>query len=147
MSEPRAFSKKFKKPSLTKQSFREECDINHMIKTFQSSGTMPAINGRLPGYGDFSQIGDFHSALNQVHEANTAFAAFPSEIRKRFGNKAQNMLNFLSDSENDEEARELGLIAPLPESEQKTVVTPHDAPSNTKPEAPAPPETGGGATA
>lgn len=94
----------------TKQSFKDECNINFMLKTYQSGGKPPAVNHFPARYGDFSQSRDLHSALNQVREAETAFDALPAEVRKRFGNDPGELLDFMSDAENAAEAAKLGLI-------------------------------------
>lgn len=98
----------------TKQSFKKECDINHMMRTYQKTGAMPPINKNLPKFGDFSQTRNFHAAVTQVREAETAFGALPSHIRRRFGNDPGELLDFLENVENYQEAADLGLVPPLP---------------------------------
>lgn len=58
--------------SLAQQNFRDECDINTIVRTFTRTGELP--NATLPPqFGDFSGVCDFHSALNSVFAAQEAF--------------------------------------------------------------------------
>ena len=52
-------------PSRTKQSFKEEVDINTLVKRFGITGQMP-VPSRLPTYDDFTGIDDYQSALNYI---------------------------------------------------------------------------------
>lgn len=118
--EDRPFSIRFPGPGRTKQSFAEECDINHMLRTYQHGGRPPAVNRMAGRFGDFSQIPDLHSALNQVKEADYAFAMLPATLRARFNNDAGELLEFMADPANAAEAVELGLVdeeQPTPDPE------------------------------
>lgn len=101
----------FTEPSLTKQEFAEENDINFIVKRAQVTGELP-LNMKAPVYGDFSEVPDYQSALNIVNEAQEAFQSLSSAIRERFSNNPAMMLDFLADPRNIKEAVELGLIAP-----------------------------------
>ena len=48
--------------SRTQQSFRDECDINNILRKFNVTGQLP-IGSVQPQYGDFSGITDYQSAL------------------------------------------------------------------------------------
>ena len=96
-------------PSLTKQSFKDECDINHIVKMFGVTGKVP-VTPLEPTYGDFSGVGDYHSALNQINAANEAFMALPSKLRAKFDHDPNALLNFLNNEANRDEAIELGLL-------------------------------------
>lgn len=99
--------------SLTKQSFADESDINNIVKRFSLTGELPD-NIRMPTYGDFSQVYDFHSAMNAVAQANEAFDAMPAHIRARFHNDAAEFVEFCSDDRNHEEAVKMGLARRIP---------------------------------
>lgn len=98
--------------SRTKQSFREECDINKIMKKWNRTGAITHIARVLPEYGDFTTALDYQAAINALDSAKAAFAALPSEIRARMDNDPGALLDFLQDSDNLEEARELGLVNP-----------------------------------
>lgn len=104
----------FEGPGKTQQQFREECDINTIVRRFGITGQAPAPD-RLPEYGDFSQVTDFFSAQLAVREATERFMTLPSSVRERFANDPQRLLEFVSDEENREEGIKLGLFnAPVP---------------------------------
>ena len=99
--------------SRTKQSFKEECDINTIVKRFGLTGQLPE-NLRPPQYGDYSEIPDFKTAMNVIVDAQTNFMYMPAEIRARFHNSPQEFLEFCGDQKNLEEMREMGLAVPKP---------------------------------
>lgn len=111
--------------TLTQQHFKDECDINNILRQFNITGLLPGAP-LSPRYGDFTGIGDYHSALNQVIAAETEFMALPAQIRSRFENDPAKLIDFLEKSENKNEAIKLGLVNPvvLPqvaeESKEKT---------------------------
>lgn len=103
--------KKFTEPSLTKQGLRDECNIDTIIAKYHRTKVLPERNN--PGfYGDFTQVSDFQSAIEQVREANVGFQTLPAKIRRRFNNRPADLLNFLSDAANRAEALELGILVP-----------------------------------
>lgn len=119
--------------SRTQQQFAEESDINTIVNRFLKTGQLPD-NVRVPQYGDFTEVMDFQTAMNAVREAQESFDRLPGQMRARFHNDPQELLEFVSDADNYDEALKLGLVQPRPEP----------APV---PEAPAPvPPTGGPAT-
>lgn len=92
----------------TKQSARDECDINFIMKRFQKTGILPSTD-RQAMYGDFSDVKDFRESLEIVHFAQEQFASLPSAVRKRFGNDPAAFLEFVHDPKNGEEMVKLGL--------------------------------------
>lgn len=103
--------------SLTKQSFKDECDVNLILSKYQRTGVIDFVNRREGRFGDATAV-DFQSALDIVNQASAMFSELPSTVRKRFGNSAEEFLAFMDDSSNDAEAVKLGLkVAPPPASE------------------------------
>lgn len=100
-------------PSMTKQEFAAETDINNIVRNFGLTGQLPD-NFRTPSYGDFSEVTDYHTALNAVRASEEAFLSLPAALRERFANDPQHLLEFVSDSNNRPEAEKLGLINPTP---------------------------------
>lgn len=94
--------------SLTVQSAAEDCDLNVIMKRFGIGAALP-VNPRPPMYGDFTEIGDYRSALNAVRNAEMAFMEFPAELRARFANNPQMMLEFVENPANYDEAVKLGI--------------------------------------
>lgn len=118
--------------SLAKQSFAEECNINTIVKRFGLTGQLPE-NVRMPTYGDFSDVTNFHDAMNAIALANEAFEKMPADVRRRFDNDPGKFVDFCNDENNRPEAIKLGLIEPKPQIEPKPPVG-----GEVTPPAPAP---------
>lgn len=101
---------RFDEPSLTKQEFEKQTNINQIMKNYKYTGYVGSINRKTGIYGDFTNIKDFKSAVDMVNEANNDFMSLPSKIRARFGHDPVKLLEFVSDPGNAKEAQELGLI-------------------------------------
>ena len=100
-------------PSKTVQSFKDECDINVIVKQFGLTGVLP-VGVRTPTYEDFTAVVDYHTAMNAIRASKDAFMQMPANIRYRFNNDPQAFLEFCSDDKNIAEARSLGLVPPEP---------------------------------
>jgi phage internal scaffolding protein len=96
-------------PSLAQQHHKDECDINNILRQFNITGLLPE-SPLSPRYGDFTGIGDYHTALNRVIAAQDEFEALPAQIRARFDNDPAQLIEFLENSQNRPEAEELGLV-------------------------------------
>lgn len=103
-------------PSLTKQEFAQEADINYLLAQYEKHGIIPDTNSQQPIYADCTapELSDYHRAQNMVVDTNERFASLPAKVRERFANDPIIMLQFLSDGANYKEAVELGLIPPEP---------------------------------
>lgn len=99
-------------PTMTQQQFREEVDINTILRRFRLTGEMPS-DVRMPTYADFTDVYDFHTAANAVAQAREAFETMPANVRTRFHNDPGEFVDFCSREENRAEAARLGLI-PMP---------------------------------
>ncbi len=97
-------------PTRAQQHHREECDINEIMRRFGKTGVMP-ITTLNALYGDFESV-DYHTALNQIIASEREFDALPSNIRKRFENDPWELVQFLQNEANYDEAVELGLVNP-----------------------------------
>jgi len=95
-----------------KQEFKDDADINSIMRKFQKTGTINHSAKYQPQYGETTPI-TYHESMNIVTGAQTMFNELPSSIRKKFENSAANFLEFVQDESNYEEAQELGLdLAP-----------------------------------
>nr|QJB20819.1 MAG: internal scaffolding protein [Microvirus sp.] len=101
---------KFEDPSLTKQSFADECDFNAVMGRWERTGTIEHVNTAIPQFSDVSALPDYQAALNTVIAANAAFEALPSGLRERFSNDPAQLVAFLENADNKAEAVKLGLI-------------------------------------
>lgn len=111
--------------SLAVQAAEEESNINTIVRRFGLTGQLPD-QVAMPRSGDFTNIPDFHTAMNLIRQAQEEFVRVPAEIRARFNNDPQAFMQFIEDEGNRDEARKLGLL--------KIVSTP-EASSGTPDEA------------
>ena len=98
-------------PTMAQQQFRDEADINTIMERFGRTGELIAPV-RMPQYGDFTGVSDYHTAMNAVIEAQTSFDALPAKVRARFDNDPGRFVEFCLDDNNRDEAVKLGLVAP-----------------------------------
>lgn len=97
-------------PTLTKQSFAEECDINLMIARAAKAGRLEELMRQDPvQYADYSDAPTFQEALNVVHTAQGQFNELDANIRLRFENNPAKFLEFMSDENNAPEWVKMGL--------------------------------------
>lgn len=98
--------------SLTQQQFKDECDINVIMKNYTETGTISHLRPSPGVYADLSQIGDLKTALDELHRASEAFNLLPAKVRTRFNNDPAELVAFCSDSKNLDEAIALGIAPP-----------------------------------
>lgn len=98
--------------SRTEQSHKDSCDINVLMAKYERGGELPRGPDGQMFYGDFSQVGDYKSALDAVYAAQDAFDQMPASLKKRFGHDPQQLLEFLASDVNRAEAVSLGLVNP-----------------------------------
>ena len=93
---------------LTKQSFKEEVDVNKIIEKAARGQVVP---GQLRDaiYEDFSSMPSYQEALNLVLRAEEQFAGLDAKLRARFSNDPSQFLAFMEDPKNVEEHISLGL--------------------------------------
>jgi phage internal scaffolding protein len=113
----------FTSPSRTQQSFRDECDINNILRKFNVTGELPSGSVQ-PQYGDFSGITDYQSALNAVMAAQDSFLALPAKVRAKFENDPALFVDWASDEANKDEMKALGLLRE--ETAQAVVTSPSE---------------------
>lgn len=104
-------------PSLTQQQFVRECDINFIVAQNEKTGLLTHVNHRTPQFGDFGDATDYQSALNYLQEADNAFMSLPADVRARFQNDPAQLLDFLTDVNNADEAVKLGLAVVKPKAD------------------------------
>jgi len=117
-------------PSLTRQAFREECQINSILDRYQKTGIVEHVNTHSPQYGDISAL-DFKEAQDTLAKARTMFEELPSAAREHFHHDPQEFLEYV----NEVDDVKLNLLAdlgltkpgrrpksapPMPESEEPT---------------------------
>lgn len=97
-------------PSLAQQHYKDECDINTIVERFTRTGVLPQA-GSEPFFGDFIGLpNNYHDALNQVRSQDGLFMQLPADVRAKFRNDVGQLLDFINDDSNYDEAVKLGLI-------------------------------------
>lgn len=109
-------------PSRTKSEFKEEADVNNIVAQCIKKAIALPSGDRQPMFEDFSEIGTYQDAVHSVAKANEEFSHLPSEIRAKFDNNVQSLIDFLDDPENKAEAIELGLLPEDQEPEPNNLV-------------------------
>lgn len=106
--------------SRTEKSHRVKCNINTIVNKYRKTGLCPQRG--TPGfYGDFSNVPDYQTCIEQVNIAQDAFMSLPSKVRKEFDNDPAKLLKFLDNPDNRDKAIELGILPPPPAVEEPIV--------------------------
>lgn len=100
------------KPTMTKQSFKDECDINNIINRYNKTGLVDHVMKGEGKYGDFQDAEDYLQSCQKVIEAQEAFQALPSHVRLSFQNDPYKFLVFALDPSNSGSLVKMGLATP-----------------------------------
>lgn len=102
----------FKEPTMAQQQFKDECDVNVIIDRYTKTGVVPEelVNASAGVYGDFSGVGDYMDMQNRLIAARESFDLLPSKVRSRFNDDPAELIAFVSDGNNYEEAVKLGIV-------------------------------------
>ncbi|UOF78312.1 scaffold protein [Microviridae sp.] len=118
-------------PTRTDQTQKEQCDIKIIMKKYNNK--IQNVPDPIRGVqGDFSQIPSYQDMQNILNQAANTFAALPSKIRKQFDNDPAEMIKFLDDPTNNEEAIKLGLKIKPPQPPPPTEAEKYYANQNAK---------------
>jgi phage internal scaffolding protein len=93
----------------TEQHHKNECDVNEIIKKYDKEGLISHITKIEAKFGDLTGA-DFKNAMDLITNSQSMFNQLPPEIRARFKNSPEHLLNFMEDPNNRNEAIQLGLI-------------------------------------
>lgn len=98
-----------KDESRTEQEGLHETDINYIAQLFLKTGEIPQVI-HMPTHGDFTGIFDFQTAMNTIQLAKNEFMSLPAKTRTRFNNDPAELIAFIEDDANRDEAIKLGFI-------------------------------------
>lgn len=119
--------------SLTQQHQKDQCDVNKIMARYKKTGSITHLRNAQQGvYADLTKIPDYQTALHQVMNAQAAFEQIPAHIRNRFNHDPAQLIAFLSDNKNRDEAIKLGLL-PKPETTPGVVEITHPPKDNNPP--------------
>lgn len=127
-------------PSLTRQEFAEECDINTLMARYEGHviGGPGNMSAQQPMYADFTQVPtNLLEYMLFMDEAERSFMSLPAQVRREFDNSPHMFVDFASDPENLGQMRTWGLAPPAPPEPAEAPSQP--APSNGAPVAPQAP--------
>jgi len=116
-------------PSLTRQEFKDECDLGILLQRFcktpEGRAALQAASGFAEGcrFEDVSMVPDFRAARDLINAASEKFGALPAIVRRRFGNDPAEFLDFMQNPANLDEARTLGLCKPALQDAAKAPVS------------------------
>jgi len=110
---PKTSGISFPEKTMTQQHHKNECDVNQIVAKAKKRGflTDPLTGDRRePLFGDFSEAEDYHTARIRIAQADEKFLQLPAALRRRFNHDPAQLLNFLEDENNRDEAAKLGLL-------------------------------------
>jgi len=116
-------------PTLTQQQFKDEVNINNIVKKYKKTGQWTHLHGKTGTFADFSELPSYQDALHTVMKADESFMQLPSTLRTKFNNNPQELITYLSDPKNIEESIQLGL-------RQKPTPTPTTPQQPSEPQKP-----------
>lgn len=94
----------------TEQHHKDSCDVNKIVQKYSRTGLIEHVSRIEAKYGDLKQT-DFKDAMDLITGSMEMFKKLPSNIRKRFANDPAELIRFMEDSSNREEAIKLGIIS------------------------------------
>lgn len=93
--------------SRTRQEFRDECDINRILASYQRTGALQHFAKYSGSYGDFTAC-DYQTAQNLILRARQLFDELPSSV-KREVSTPEGFLAFVQNPANADKMAALGL--------------------------------------
>lgn len=97
-----------KEVSRTKQAFKDQCDVNKMLKKAQTTGSMShLLKYPEPIYGEFDGEFNLLEASKRIKRSEAIFNDLPSEVRREFNHNAIDFVRFAADPKNNSRLAEL----------------------------------------
>ncbi len=131
---------RFDLPTMTKQSFADECNVNNIMKRFERTGILDHLNTHRGDYANYVGVEDYKTSLDRIHAANDAFMTIPAAVRAKFDNDAGKFVAFAENPDNLDEMVSLGLAnrPPVGDAPGDVIIPPGTPVPPLPPEAPAP---------
>lgn len=115
----RIFAPECKEPGAD-QSFEKEANINVIMARYQRTGLISNVNRKTPFWGDVSMAPqDLMEAQEIISQSMKAFTDLPARLRAMFNNSPIELMRWLEDPANGEEARRWGLLPAEPAESPK----------------------------
>lgn len=94
--------------SRTKQSMKDECDVNLIVSRFQRDGVLTHMRKHgSPQYLDVSEVQDYRTAIETVRAGEEFFMTLPAKVRERFSNDPAEFVDAVSTEEGRKAFEEL----------------------------------------
>ncbi len=147
--------RKYTQHGRTKQSQKDECDINKLLERAARKGSLSHLDKYQSRYGDFADF-DFTEHAIKMAEGQTIFENLPAEVQKEFDQSPDKFFNFVTDPQNAEKLAQLlpeianrgeffppvGIIQTREPEAQQTSTTDEKPPqAETAPQVPTTPPT------
>lgn len=95
---------------VTKQEFKDECNINNIVSQYKLTGIINHINQQPPVYADLPDDMDYQTSLATISSASDAFDRLPAATRRAFDNDPYQLLIALGDPARRTELEQLGIL-------------------------------------
>lgn len=102
--------------AITKQSFAGACDVNEVMRRWEVTGVLDHVNTAQAIYLDCAGPDGLQDMFSRVADAEAKFMELPSEVRALVDNDASRFVEYLTNPENLEECRRVGI---LPKEEER----------------------------
>lgn len=86
----------------TKQCFKDQCDIDKIMRRFDETGTISHLSKFEGVYADFSDF-DFHEQSNMLARGEQIFEDLPAEIRREFAQSPAEFFKYVNDPANQKD--------------------------------------------
>lgn len=112
------------KPSRTLQHQAGDVNVNQLVARFNKTGVEPVQNPRQFFYGQFTEDIDFRAVQDSVIRVNELFSQLPWQVRKFFNHSPSDLIEFLGNPANRDQAILLGLVDKEAKTSKPTAQTP-----------------------
>nr|DAW05798.1 MAG TPA: Scaffold protein [Microviridae sp.] len=126
-------------PSKVQEQFADACQTDTIIRKYNMMGVNPFIAQGKSQYLDTTQIPEFFVAQNAQVKVKEYFEGLPADIRLEFNNDPMQFAEVVSDPQNADYLREIGVLEPL-HAEKEGEKQPASSGDNSEK---APPASGG----
>lgn len=98
--------------SMTQQQFKDECDINNILRRYADYGTCDHIMRKEGRYVDCSDITakTFQEHLDFMLDFEEHFDSLPEKVREFFDDDPTMLMEYLADGKNYDKLTELGVL-------------------------------------
>lgn len=107
----------FKKPSLTSQEFKDECNINKILYKYASqakllglplSEVLPKLDSN--AFRDVSNSETFQQSMNRIVQMEELYRSLPSDVRRKYGDTVEGFIGALGNPSEYEYLADHGVL-------------------------------------